>query len=166
MPQCDNSHLKQAAEYWADGLSLEAGKLIYESLPGKSRPRWASGILKAVLDRSGIQSSLFDQVLAAADHEEMWESGHHVFSVLRESMLRLDKLGRDRALSEDEKLLASILSLAELVAKVIYNATNPPDEFDEDAGWWIARCLRGFVDNRWRDEHFAKAAWSALCSFQ
>ena len=47
--------------------------------------------------------------------------------------------------------------------KVTYNATNPNDEFDEDSGWWIVACLRGFVDARWKDEEFATAAWTAAC---
>jgi hypothetical protein len=36
-------------------------------------------------------------------------------------------------------LLMEHLVLAELVAKVTYNETNPDDEFDEDSGWWVAR---------------------------
>ena len=166
MPQNDQSHLRQAAECWAQGAALEAVKLIYENLPTKSRPRWASEILKVVLQRSGIQSSLFDQVLFAAQHEDMWKSSHQVFSTLRHATLGLDKLRRGPGLSEDERLLASVLSLAELVAKVIYNATNPPDEFDEDSGWWIVASLRGFVDHRWTDEQFATVAWLALCSYE
>ena len=59
-------------------------------------------------------------------------------------------------------MFASLLSLAELVAKVTYNAVDPPDEFDEDSGWWIAASLRGFVD-LWMDDEFSKVAWSALC---
>jgi hypothetical protein len=164
MLQMDDGHLAQAAEFWANGRPLEAGKLVYENLPPRSRPGWASRILKLVLDRSGIRSPLFDQVLVVADHEDKWKNGHRVFSTLRESTLRLDELSRDHGLSEGEKLLASVLSLAELVAKVSYNATNPPDEFDEDSGWLIAAYLRGFVDHRWRDEQFATAAWSALSS--
>lgn len=163
MPQQDESYLRQAAEHWAKSESLEAGKLIYENLPSKVRPRWAAGILKLILDRSGIQSSLFSQLQAAADHEDMWKSGHQLFSKLRHKTLRLDELRRGPGLTKDEELLASVVSLAELVAKVIYNATNPPDEFDEDSGWWIAACLRGFVDHGWSDEHFATVAWSALC---
>jgi hypothetical protein len=164
MTQSDDDYLKQAAECWAEGQPLVAGKLIYENLPPKSRPRWASRILKVVLDRSGIQSSLFDQVLVVADHEDLWKSGHQVFSTLRHATLRLDELERGAGLSEDEERLSSVLSLAELVAKVIYNATNPPDEFDEDSGWWIAACLRGFVDHDWSDEQFTAIAWSALRS--
>lgn len=164
MAEMDSNRLKQAAEYWAKGQPLEAGKLIYENLAVESRPRWAARILRIVLDKSGIQSSLFDNVLTTADHEDMWSSGHRLFSTLRQSTLRLDELERIRGLSDNEELLASILSLAELVSKVTYNASNPDDEFDQDSGWWIAACLRGFMDHRWKDEEFSKAAWLALCN--
>lgn len=155
--------LVRAAEYWSNGQALEAGKLIYEALPPRSRPKWASRILKVVLDKSGIRSPLFTPVLAAADHEVRWKTGHQVFSTLRDSVLKLDEQRRQSGLSENEKLLSAILSLAELVAKVTYNATNPPNEFDEDSGWWIAASLRGFLDHDWNDESFATSAWAALC---
>jgi hypothetical protein len=163
MVKHDDDRLRRAAEYWGSGQPLEAGKLIYDSLPTEDRPRWASGILQLVLARSGIRSSLFDQVLHVATHQAMWGDGHRAFSMLRASTLKLDELERTRGLTEDEELLSSVLSLAELVAKVTYNATSPADDFDEDSGWWIAACLRGFVDHCWSDEEFSKAAWSALC---
>jgi hypothetical protein len=164
MPLENQSYLTQAAEYWAKGESLEAGKLIYDRIPTKARPKWAASILRLVLDRSGIQSSLFSEVLAMADNENMWESGHRVFDKLRDRTLQLNELRRGSGLTEDEELLLSVMSLAELVAKVIYNATNTPDEFDEDSGWWIAVCLKAFTDRKWTDEEFTAAAWSALCS--
>ena len=164
MPQKDQSYLRQAAECWAKGESLEAGKLIYENLPSKARPRWAARILMLVLDRSGIESPLFGEVLYITQHEGMWRNGHRVFSTLRRETLKLLEIQETQGLTKEQELLYSIVSLAELVAKVIYNATNPQDEFDEDSGWWIAACVRGFMDNFWSDERFAKAAWSALCS--
>lgn len=164
MPQKDEDYLRQAAACWAKNESLEAGKLIYENLPSKARPRWAARILKLVLDKSGIQSSLFSQVLTAADNENMWKNGHQVFSSLRQMTLRLDESRRGSGFTKDEELIASVVLLAELVSKVTYNATNPPDEFDEDSGWWIATSLRWFVDHACGDERFAEAAWSTLCS--
>jgi hypothetical protein len=162
--QTDNSnHLERAAEYWRGGQPLEAGRLIYEHLPLQARPKWAARIFRSVLGKSGVQPSLFEQVLYTADHQAMWGNGHRAFSILRASTLKLDELQRTRGLTKEETLLGDLLSLAELVAKVTYNATDPPDPFDEDSGWWIATSLKGFVD-QWQDEEFSKAAWSALCS--
>ena len=160
----DNDHFRRAAEFWANGKPLDAGRIIYENIPGELRPRWAARILKLVLDKSGLRSSLFDQVLKTVETKEMWGEGHHIFESFRQSTLKLDDLRRHRDLSNDEDLLASILALGELVCKVIYNATTPHDEFDEDSGWWIAACLRAFVDNEWNEERFSRDAWVALSS--
>ena len=162
MPQKDENHLKQAAQCWDKGESWEAGKLIYENLPNSVRPRWAGRILKLVLEESGVQSPLFSQVLAIAGNESMWKCIRPVFSSLRQMTLQLDENRRGSGLTKDEELLASIVFLAELVAKVTYNATNPADEFDEDSGWWIATSLRWFVDHAWTEKRFSEAAWSAL----
>lgn len=142
---------------------MEAGRLIFEKLPTRVRPSWAARILRLVLERSGVQFSPIEHVLHLADNAAEWGDAHRAFSTLRDSMLELDELDRTQGLADDQKLLRWLLSLAELVAKVIYNATDPPDEFDEDSGWWIAACLRGFVDF-WNDEKFSKTAWSALCN--
>jgi hypothetical protein len=156
--------LKQAADHWAKGDGLETGKLLFENLPPKARPKWAAKILKLVLDRSGVDPSPFLQVLAVADHEKKWKTGHKVFDSLRQTSLKLDELRESRGLTKDEEQYASIVSLAEFVAKVIYNATNPLDEFDDDSGWFIASYVRGFIDGGWSDDQFVTAAWSALCS--
>jgi hypothetical protein len=161
MPNHDD-HFEQAAQYWRDGQALDAGRLIFEALPSDIRPRWASTILKIVLERSGIRSSVLQQVLDTAADRKFWGNGHRVFSMVRHETLKVDELDRTGHLTKDDELLGDVLSLAELVAKVTYNATNPPDEFDEDSGWWIAASLKGFVDKVWRDAEFSKAAWSAL----
>ena len=161
MPNETDSHLTQANEYWRGGHPLEAGKLIYENLPADIRPKWASRILKLVLLRSGIRSSPIEQVLDIADHTAKWGNANRAFFTVRKSTLKLDSI-RDRGLTKKQELLGWGLALAELVAKVTYNATNPPDEFDEDSGWWIAPCLKGFLDLL-NDDDFSNAAWSALC---
>lgn len=160
----DANIYEMARGYWEGGQPKEAGRLIFESLPSAARPRWASAILRLVLEKSAIKSHLFDQVLECADDNAKWRDAHSVFATLRAAMLELDNLNEKGYLTEEQKLLASLLSLAELVAKVTYNAADPQDAFDADAGWWIAACLRGFIDTRWTDDEFRQAAWSALYS--
>lgn len=162
MPNDTNDHLGRAAEYWRTGQPLEAGKLIFENLPAEVRPKWASRILKLVLERSGVRSSPIEQVLYIADHPAEWKNAHYAFSTVRKSTLKLDRI-RARALTKEQELLGWLLALAELVAKVTYTATDPQDEFDEDSGWWIAPCLKGFLDSL-NDNEFSNVAWSALCS--
>jgi hypothetical protein len=101
-------------------------------------------------------------VLYIADHTKEWRNAHDAFSTVRKSTLKLDRI-RERGLTKEQELLGWLLALAELVAKVTYNATDPLDEFDEDSGWWIAPCLKGFLDSL-NDDEFSNAAWSALCS--
>jgi hypothetical protein len=54
------------------------------------------------------------------------------------------------------------MELAELTAKVTYNATHPPDEFDEDCGWWIAVYLKRLLDSL-HDDSFSQRMWLAFC---
>ena len=161
MPIEDNNHLERAAEYWRGRQPLEAGKLLFENLPANVRPKWASRILKLVLGRSGIRLPAVERVLYIADHTTEWKNAHRAFSKVRKSTLGLDRL-RARGLTKKQELLGWLLALAELVAKVTYNATNPSDGFDEDSGWWIAPCVKDFLESL-NDNEFSKVAWSALC---
>lgn len=163
MPNEDSDDLERAAEYWQAGQPLEAGRLIFENLPSALRPKWASRILKLVLARSGVTFPAIEQILYIADHADEWDSAHRAFSTLRRFALELDRIRECGFWTDEHDLLSALLSLAELVAKVTYNATDPRDEFDEDSGWWIAACLRGFIDTGWNDDQFLRDAWAALC---
>jgi len=150
--------LLSACSYWRKGQTLEAGKLIFESLPREIRPKWAANIMRLVLKRTGIKSDLIERAISIVNSSNDWGKAHAVFSALRDATLELEQL---KTRGPQQTLLLRHLLLAELVAKVTYNSTNPPDEFDEDSGWWIAPCLKdilNFVD----DENFSAAMWSAL----
>ncbi|WP_010582401.1 hypothetical protein [Schlesneria paludicola] len=163
----NNIHIKQAPVLWATGKPFDAGRIIFEGLPTESRPKWASRILKFLLRRYRIESPQFDYVLKMVDNKDLWSTGHQAFCNLRDTTLRLDEAGQKREFSEEESLLIAILAIAELVCKVTYNATSPIDEFDEDSGWWIVHCLRGFVDyavenKEEGNESFSHDAWIAI----
>jgi hypothetical protein len=162
MPNNHDNHLERAREYWNGGQSVEAGRLLHDNLPVEARPAWAVRMLRLVLDRSGADRSHFERILYTADHPSQWANGHRCFDLIRAETLKCEDLRRRGSLTNDHEIFASLLSLAELVAKVTYNAVDPPDEFDEDSGWYIAASLRGFVE-LWKDDEFSKAAWSALC---
>jgi hypothetical protein len=55
-----------------------------------------------------------------------------------------------------------MLYMAELVAKLSYNAALPSDEFDEDTAAWVAHHLRGFARHIGDDAAFMDMAWKAL----
>ena len=164
MTKKNEKSIDDAYDQWITGGPLEAGRLIFENLPIDDRPKWACRILKYVLDRAMITNPMFKPILTAASDQSLWDSGHKVFSKLRAKTLKLDKLRRRAGLSEDQEQLAAILAIAELVAKVTYNSTNPPDEFDEDSGWWIAPILKGLADHGRRHEQCLQEAWSMLSS--
>jgi hypothetical protein len=162
MPKDGEDHLGHARGYWQSGRPVEAGRLIHDNLPAEARPAWAARILRLVLDKSGARRTPFHRILETAENPRWWANGHRCFDLLRDQTLKFGDLRRNRGLTKDQEVVAHLLSLAEIVAKVTYNAVDPPDPFDKDSGWWIAASLRAFID-MWNDEEFSETAWSALC---
>jgi hypothetical protein len=156
--------VRQAAELWNNGNTLEAGRLLFEMIPPDARPGWASRILRFAIDKSDMTYSPIQEIADIADHPDEWERAHQVFHGLRERTLDLDEKRRKGGLTKQEDILVKLLLIAELVAKVTYNATDPSDEFDEDSGWWIAVTLRDFVDCL-DDESFSREAWLTLSTY-
>ncbi|WP_162656003.1 hypothetical protein [Tuwongella immobilis] len=150
---------------WESGTPMQAGEELFKSLEANVRPLWAAGILSLVYNRSRFQQPVIDEAIQIARTPSLWAEGHRLFDRIRSLTLRLDG-DDDLGLSGDSKLLLGhVVSLAELVAKVTYNASDPADPFDEDSGWWIVECLRGFVDHVWTDKDFSAAAWEALARY-
>jgi hypothetical protein len=160
MSEVTDGHLKEAAKRWLSGRPLEAGQLLFENLPLALRPKWATRILKEVVAYFRIRSEPIDQLLSIADKPGEWRQAHRVFDTLRDAGGSIAESPVD---AKERDLLYYFLPLAENVARVLYNATNPDDEFDEDSGWWIASNLRDIVD-RFDDAEFSKCAWHALSS--
>jgi hypothetical protein len=150
--------LKAAHELWQAGKELEAGRAVFEAIPEEARPGWAARILKAVVARTGLRSPAIDRIIWVAGDSRTWLQGHAAFQAARNETLRLDEIP---ARSPAEELMLHQVVLAELVAKVTYNATNPEDGFNEDSGWWIGRCLRDVLEAA-GDADFAASAWSLL----
>lgn len=154
----------EASQLWKEGRSVEAGRLLSEKLAPYRRPGWAGRILALLTQRAGIESSPIGRIIKIAVNPREWRTAHHAFSEARHSTLELDaKLRTEGNLTGEERLLHALLALAELVAKVAYNATNPNDEFDEDSGWWIAGCTRDVLD-RLKDDGFSTYVWSVMCN--
>ena len=159
MTKTNCNYLERAAEYWQDGQALEAGRVIFENLPMETRPKWASRILGLVVERSSVDLPQFQHILDIANHTNEWKKAHKTFETIRFATLNLEN---KQYRSKDQTMLLCHLYLAELVAKVIYNSTDPPDAFDEDSGWWIPVCLKDILDLL-KDGEFSKSMWLALC---
>jgi hypothetical protein len=160
MSNLSNDNFKKAKEYWQSNQPLKVGELIFENLSIDIRPRWALTILESIVKRTKIKSVPIEHIIEIAKQPEKWKEAHGAFDKLRESTLKLEKL-KVRSIEQD--LLLCHVLLAENVAKVIYNSTNPPDEFDEDSGWWIVPCVKDIIDVL-NDDAFAQSMWSVLCS--
>ena len=152
-------YLERALQYWQAGKPREAGRLLFENMPEENRPRWATRILELVVNKTGVKSAPVERILYIGKHPTEWHMAHEAFCSARRLGL---KLREAKVRSTETIFLCYHLGLAEVVAKVIYNGTNPRDEFDRDAGWWIPECLKQILDSV-NDEEFSKSMWSALC---
>jgi hypothetical protein len=135
MNALDDARLK-----WQKGESLDAGRLLFDAVPNSEITDWSLGILELAikwipapavvlrLARSGRQPSIFSP------------TPRQHFDAIRTLTLRLERL---KSRSHSQECVSNLCYLAENVAKVLANARSKGDEteFDEDAGWWIIRCL-------------------------
>ena len=160
MPYDADTAVAKATAHWQAGRYLEAGELLFETLPLEVRPKWAARVLRAAVDKSGIEFAPIENVLRIANHPEQWGEAHNAFTVLRESTF---ELGKNKFRTKEQELFLCLLYLAENVAKVIYNTSGLPWAFDEDSGWWVAQALRDVLDEV-GDPEFSQSAWLLLCA--
>ena len=158
MTDSQGGNLKHAESLWKKGDTLEAGRIIFENLPVQKRVAWAAKVLDTVIEHTGIQCRPIETLREIANDRHRWADGHLVFDNIRTLTLQVERL--DSRTAEQDLFLVQLL-LAEIVAKVVYNATNPDGPFDEDSGWWIAHCVKSCLD-RINDAEFAKLAWRVL----
>ena len=156
------SELENAKKLWNAGNGYDAGLLLWQRVDVASSPQWAGHVLEVVMKNTGLGHPLLEEVLRCAANPSEWHDGHKVFDRVRRVVLQLDQRLREQKSLDIEKL-NHVLGLAELVAKVTYNASNPPDEFDEDSGAWIVALARGFT-NISEDKGFEDDAWNAVAS--
>ena len=161
MPNQYTNFVAEAAACWEEGRPLESGKLIFENIVPKLRPFWAANILSLLAERGQIKSEVVEPIIQIAARPSDWHKAHDAFTKVRETALHIVQIGLQQ--SVEQKLFYELLLLAEYVAKVVYNASNPDDEFDEDSGWWIAVCLKDIL-NLICDDDFSRAMWVALTS--
>ncbi|MDO8526735.1 MAG: hypothetical protein Q7T03_03495 [Deltaproteobacteria bacterium] len=144
--------LEEALKNWKIGHGLVSGRLVFESIPPEDRPSWAVNVLEFATSFGSVTPEI-KTVLEVANNPSKWKDAHHVFSLIRRITLQ-----EENSKEECKKIQLEILYLAENVIKVIYNATNPSDPFDDDSGWWIGSCLRSLVDLI-NDQNVAEKAW-------
>jgi len=125
--------------------NIKIGQQIFENIPNDIRPSWA-GLVLSRFDHyiKNIPTPIIDLYPIIAN-KDRWREAHEQFSKIRQFFL-------DNKNYQPE----SYLILAELVAKITYNASGQPAPFDSDSGHYIARsALRAtehFDDNRLEEE--------------
>lgn len=152
----DKTFLDQAWPLWRAGQLIDAGHLLFESMPEQDQPRWAIRLLKFAVARSGISSAPVENLLRIADDPARWGEAHDAFRQLRRAGLALDR----QNLTDEQHLLLRLLCVGEITAKVVYNASGFPAPFDHDAGWWVASIFAHFLD---RTGDATEQAWVMLC---
>jgi len=144
-------------DLWVSGdPSQAAGREIFEAIRNEERPAWAASVLRWCASRYGGDVAKVELVIEIADHESRWSEAHDAFRRVRDQTLRHDRPGRS-----DGQLVA-LLYVAEIAAKVTYNASGAPAPFDADSGWWMGRNLRHFVSTVPDADVAAREAWDRL----
>jgi hypothetical protein len=125
--------------------NIQIGEQIFENLPNDIRPGWA-GLILSRFDNyiKNIPVSI-KELYPIIDTKDRWKEAHGQFSKIRRFLL-------DNKNYRPE----TYLLLAELVAKVTYNASGEPAPFDNDSGHHIAslalKAAEHFDDNRLEEE--------------
>lgn len=147
----------------ASGESLQAGRIVFQSIESANRPAWSASILESVARRNrlALREYLYDieQVIDTARNSQLWPQSHVLFCRIRQHIIDLEK--RDRG--HCTQFIECALLLAELVAKISYNETDPVDPFDDDTGWWIVKVVHD-METLLRDKEYMDQLWKiTLC---
>jgi len=125
-------------DLWTSGDELIAGQELYDSIPNDNRPLWVAAILAFSIKESALDLAPVNDVLDIAQDERRWREAHQAFGAVRDLTLKTES-GRYSA------TYVALLFVAEIAAKVTYNASGEPAPFDEDSGAWMAKNFRHFA---------------------
>jgi hypothetical protein len=106
---------------------IEVGKQIFEFIPNDIRPGWAGLILSRFDNYVKNIPSEIKELYPIINDQGRWKEAHQQFDKIRRFLLANKNYQPE-----------SYLLLAEIVAKVTYNASWEPAPFDRDNGWYIA----------------------------
>jgi hypothetical protein len=125
--------------------NIEIGKQVFENLPNDIRPGWA-GLILSQFDNyiNGIPKPI-KELYSIINSKDRWKEAHEQFTKIRAFELE-NKTYQPQ----------TYVRLAELVAKVTYNASGLPAPFDRDSGHHLPsvalKATEYFDDNRLEEE--------------
>lgn len=142
-------------DLWATD-PLRAGEILCDKVSSENRPHWAAEILATCANCLSTVPHAVNRVISIGRSRWRfrWRSGHRAFSQVRRLTLKAE--GR-----RDEDTACYLLYVAENAAKVIYNASDPVDPFDDDSGAWLVRSAHDFAE-RCGTERLADELWSVV----
>jgi hypothetical protein len=125
--------------------NIKIGQQIFENLPNDIRPGWA-GLVLSRFDHyiKDIPTSILE-LYPIIENKDRWKEAHEQFSKIRVF-----------GLENKNYKAGNYLRLAELTAKVTYNASGQPAPFDSDSGnnipSFALKATEHFDDNRLEEE--------------
>jgi hypothetical protein len=150
--------LPTAEQFWAMEDAFVIGRAFYDRIPPHRFPAWASRILRIVWSRCLYAPPDLEPLVRLLQETQDWPRAKAIFRDLRAGTLQMEAVVDP---TRDQKIQLAVCNLAETIAKAAYNRSNPPDPFPDDAGHWIAGCVREVVRHI-DEEKFRKLAWSGL----
>ena len=141
-------YIKKAKILWENNQSYLSGEILYENLRQRHKPLWAVEVLE--LCKPFVEKiTEIEQLCTVAKDPKRWLEAGEVFSAIRKLALEQDSF---------ETIQSMVFSLAENVAKVIYNASGKLPPYDHDSGYKIVSDLKKIVD-RAENQDFGSKAW-------
>jgi hypothetical protein len=119
--------------------NLASCATLAAKLAVERQPAFAAAALAACLVAVNGPEQLYD-VVRIGEEPGRWSQAHLAFDTVRVLTLQSE---RCNATSQDPAYM--LLFVAENSARVIYNASSPPDPFDEDSAAWLLLVLAQLV---------------------
>ena len=128
------------SEHYDIKTKVEIGRQIFENIPDEIKPCWTGLVLSRFDNYLKDIPKPIRELFSIIEDKDKWKNAHKQFAKIREFGLVNQEYNKE------------YLRLAELVAKVTYNASGEPAPFDSDSGHYIAsfafKAVEYFADNR------------------
>lgn len=122
------------------GEDFSSCALLAEMISQNARTTLATMALEECLIVTSAPNEVH-AVVHIGKHPELWSTAHRAFDAVRDLTLRYEQTSHGM-----HSAYYALLFVAENAARVIYNATSPPDPFDDDSAAWLLMCLAQLVN--------------------
>lgn len=163
MNQLDQTIIQNAMLLYSGGQKLAASRLICDSMPRDDLVNKAGRLLGLLAEQYRLRIKEVDDIASASANKALWQNGHRLFDAARMRLLQIES--NKNKMSDIEVMLkdqATTLMLSELVAQIMYNATDPDDPFDEDSHWYFPVWALELCDRYAHDSVFTSRVRTVL----